>query len=394
MLKADQHGGWLRGLRAGFVRVLGLVSGLLGGLLGGMSVGSAPAHAETIHIAADDPWCTLVGIARAGDTLRFAPGVYRGGCRLFLKGEPERPITLTSLNPDRPARFASRRPKRDMLVLEDVRHLVIEGLRFGPSGRWADAVRIVRGDHVLIRDNHFQGLGGQAVLAAWRDTHDIQVIGNRMIDNHATAVYIGCHDGRQCRSRDARVEGNLIDGVDVGGNAVGYGIQVKLNSTAVVRGNTVRNTRGPGVMVYGCQDAVSDCTAETLRVENNTVENAFGSDGITVGGGPVMVRGNRVSGSRGFGIYAQNYAKRGLQRGVLIDGNRVWDNLDGGIVTEGWLTGQGNRISANILGYLPGAHYLHPSQPAGDVSDNTLCPAASCCMEDDNEAIRRAYTVD
>ncbi|MGB0711967.1 MAG: right-handed parallel beta-helix repeat-containing protein [Gammaproteobacteria bacterium] len=367
-------------LRSGLVRALGLVSGLVSGLVGGLSVGSAPAHAETIHVAAHEPWCTLINIARAGDTLRFAPGEYRGSCRLFLKGQADQPITLTALDPEHPPRFVSPAAKRDILVLEEVRHLVIEGLRFGPSGRWSDAVRIVRGEHVYIRGNHFQGLGGQAVLAAWRDTRDIRVIGNRLVDNHATAIYIGCHDGRQCRSREARVEGNLIDGVDVSGDAVGYGIQIKLNSTAVVRGNRVRNTRGPGIMVYGCQETATDCSAETLRVEDNSVENAFGSDGITVGGGPVTVSGNRVSASRGFGIYAQNYAKRGLQRDVHIVGNRLWDNLDGGIATEGWSADAGNEIRDNLLAYLPGSPWLRPEHTLGSVSGNIRCAPAACCL--------------
>jgi hypothetical protein len=43
----------------------------------------------------------------------------------------------------------------------------------------------------------------------------------------------------------------VTSSVDAQEDEVGYGLQVKLNSTAVIRDNVIVDTKGPGIMVYG-----------------------------------------------------------------------------------------------------------------------------------------------
>jgi parallel beta helix pectate lyase-like protein len=170
-------------------------------------------------------------------------------------------------------------------------------------------------------------------------THDIVVRRNTIIRSGSTALYLGCHDGRWCQVSRLLVEQNYINGVRADGGGIGYGIQVKLNSTAIIRDNVIVDTKGPGIMVYGADDA-----AEGSIVERNFVAGSQTSSAIVIGGGPAIVRNNIATSSAEAGIALENYGRRGLLRGIAILHNTVWDNAGGGITVP--LFG---RLEASIL---------------------------------------------
>ena len=90
------------------------------------------------------------------------------------------------------------------------------------------------------------------------------------------------------------VERNLIDGVTTpyDANAIGYGVQIKLNSFATIRDNSIYRTKGPGIMVYG-----SNQGGQASLLEGNYVEGSMQEGGIVIGGGPAVVRNNILVGN-------------------------------------------------------------------------------------------------
>src|SRR4029450_10309943 len=100
----------------------------------------------------------------------------------------------------------------------------------------------------------FIGTAALAVVANHSSLTGLTVRRNIVRDSRATAFYFGCHDGLQCELSDLLVEGNYIQRAGMHAEGVGYGLQVKLNSTGVIRDNVIVETKGPGIMVYGSRD--------------------------------------------------------------------------------------------------------------------------------------------
>jgi len=176
---------------------------------------------------------------------------------------------------------------------------------------------------------------------------------NVIRNSGATAMYFGCHDGISCALSDLLVERNFIHTVRAPDPEIGYGIQVKLNSVAVVRDNVIADTKGPGIMVYGARDV----TAVSL-VERNVVTGSLGSSGIVVGGGPAIVRNNIAVANREAGIALEDYSRRGLLRGIAVTHNTVVGNRGGGItVPDTGLrdTAVINNAASGWAAPLPGA---------------------------------------
>jgi len=166
-------------------------------------------------------------------------------------------------------------------------HVTLRRLQSGRTGVDVDGARIFVGNGLTIEQCEFTGLEGIAVVANHTSVWGLAVRGNAVRDTKATAMYFGCHNGLTCTVSDLLVERNYIHGVQAPKEAVGYGMEVKLNSTAVIRDNVVLNTKGPGIMVYGARDP----SAPSL-VERNFVMGSRESSGIVVGGGPAYVRNN------------------------------------------------------------------------------------------------------
>ena len=92
-------------------------------------------------------------------------------------------------------------------------------------------------------------MGGIAVVANHASVQGLSVRRNVIRDSNATGMYFGCHDGASWIVSGLLVEGNYIRGVTAANPQIGSGLQVKLNSSGIIRDNVVLDTKGPGIMV-------------------------------------------------------------------------------------------------------------------------------------------------
>ena len=251
-------------------------------------------------------------------------------------------------------------------------HVVIRGLEIGPTRTGVDGVRIYAGAGVTVEDCVFTELGGIAVVANHTSVRDIAVRRNVVQASRATAMYFGCHDGVECVVSGLVVEGNHIRGVDARPEEVGYGVQVKLNSTGVIRDNVIAGTKGPGIMVYGAHDP-----AAASVVERNVVVGSRTSAGIVVGGGPAVVRNNVVMASAEGGIAVHDYGARRLLRGVVIVYNTLWDSRTAGVR----VVGNGVEdvlVAGNAIHVRDGGPALPGSRPGLRLTGNVDCGRVRC----------------
>lgn len=160
----------------------------------------AAAHAEEHHVRPGESWSHLAPRLRAGDEVVLLPGVHRPATLAGLRGEPERPIVIRSLDEARPARIQVepgragsglhlKRPGhvviRDIIV-EGARHNGINAddaddsgsigepweahltlrrvrvLRTGPRGN-CDGIKLSGLRGVRVESCHVEGWGGSAI---------------------------------------------------------------------------------------------------------------------------------------------------------------------------------------------------------------------------------------
>jgi hypothetical protein len=275
------------------------------------------------EIGPDADWCAAANALGPGEELRLRPGEYPGPCTFRSGGRPGAPTVVSGVpNAARPRIVYES--TTDSVVNIHAGFITLRHLHFGPTMSGIDAIRIHDGDGLTIEDCRFDDLGGAAVVTN-RSISQLTIRANEIGRSRATAIYLGCHAG-DC-AVDAIVEGNYISDVTAPPAEVGYGMQVKLNSVAVIQDNVVRLTKGPGIMIYGSRDLT-----RVSRVESNFIDGSSTSAGIVVGGGPVVVRNNIAVGSAGGGIALEDYSGRGLLRGIVVTHNTVWGNIGGALV--------------------------------------------------------------
>jgi hypothetical protein len=256
-------------------------------------------------------------------------------------------------------------------------NVVIRGLEFGPTRPDVDAIRVIVGKDIVIEQCRFFQLGGIAVTANNLSVQGLTVRHNVIEESHSTGMYFGCHDGQRCTVSDLVVASNYIRGVVAAPDQVGYGLEIKLNSSGIVRDNVILRTKGPGIMVYGSRDL------STLSVvERNVVMGSASSAGIVVGGGPALVRNNvSVSNVEG-GISLQDYGQRGLLRQIAIVHNTIFGNLVGGIVIDGRIVRETNVLN-NAIQSPGGAPALPAVRPGLWTAGNVDCTYRACFMQPD-----------
>ena len=267
-------------------------------------------------------WPGVVDALLPGDELQLEPGLYVGGLVVSRGGDVDRPVVIRSVEPAAAilAAGSSRNPIVDVRA-DDV---IIDGLGFGPSARGVHGIVLRGASRVTVQNCRFHEIGGLAIVETMT-ARDIVIRANRIAESRTTALYFGCHGG-ECAITDLLIESNHIEHVSAPSGSIGYGIQVKLNSRAIVRNNTIIDTKGPGVMIYGCEHD----TPPSI-VERNRVMASRRSSGIVIGGGPVLVRGNIVVDNRQAGIRLEDYGRRGLLRDIEVRDNVTADNGWGGI---------------------------------------------------------------
>jgi hypothetical protein len=331
----------------------------------------APARATAREIGPDADLCTEIRAVQPGEELVLAPGEYQGPCAIRNGGEPGAPLVIRAADPTRRPRIVYAGRASNVFEIR-ASHVIIRGLEFGPTLQDVDAVRIFKANGVTVEDCHFNQLGGIAVVANHSNVRGLVVRRNVIRNSTATAMYFGCHDGAGCVVSGLVVEGNFIESINAPDPEIGYGIQVKLNSSAIIRGNTIIKTKGPGIMVYGSEDL----TVSSL-VERNVTNNSRHSAGILVGGGPVIIRNNIAASNDEGGISLQDYKNRRLLRGVIIVGNTGYNNRLGGVTVPE--TGMSGVIIINNASDAGSAARAYPALQAGlRVAGNVDCSMMLC----------------
>src|SRR5262249_4719972 len=162
------------------------------------------AAARVIHVTPDGPWCTLANKAQPGDQVVLAAGTYTTSCELTITGKAGAPIIVgsASSDPGERAVFAYPGSPANVRGLTDATFVTIRWLTFTATQPNVTAIVVHHGSDVSIQGNVFQQIGGVAVAANRQDTERITIAGNSFIGLQATAIYLGCHDGNHCRSRD------------------------------------------------------------------------------------------------------------------------------------------------------------------------------------------------
>ena len=319
-------------------------------------------------------WCGAINGAAPGTTFILAPGSYTDSCHITASGTAAAPITIRSQSSATAshANLVYNGTASNTIDLGGS-YIAIRWLTIGPSQDGVDGIRIRSTHDDLIEENLFQSVGGVGVPNNDGGSTPRITIRNNVFNNgKSTVIYLGCHGGTACHSPDALVEGNLINGA-LPGDGVGSGVQIKLNSYATVRDNTIYNTTGAGIIIYG-----SDEGDPASVVEGNYVEGAQNDAGINAAGGPTIVRNNVVVANANFGIWAQDYNGRNLQANVWFVQNTALNNQLGGIGVQNWQAGRGNVLAFNAIVPLSGTSAYDPSSP-GTITGNVSCsPAASC----------------
>jgi hypothetical protein len=328
-------------------------------------------RAEGAEIGPEADLCAALEALQPGDELTLQPGDYRAGCVVRRGGLPGTPVVIRSAEPDQPARLVHPGPDVDILTIR-ASDVVIRGLRFGPTGADMDGVRIISGHRIAVEDCQFTAMGGIAVVANHTSVRGLAVRRNLITDSRATAMYFGCHDGMACSVTGLVVEDNHIRDVSAAGALVGYGIQVKLNSAAIIRGNVILHTKGPGIMVYGSRELIT-----TSLVERNFVRGSRTSAGIVVAGGPAVVRNNISGWNLDAGIGLENYGRRGLLRGIVVVHNTLYANQLGGIAVpaDGPLEA---TLHNNAVHARAGTPALPPARAGLRMTGNVDCSWAPC----------------
>ena len=313
----------------------------------------SPAAAGTLEIGPDTDLCGALQQVEPGAEIVLQPGDYRAGCVVRRGGLPQSPVVIRAADPERPPRL-SHPGLVNMLEIR-TSDIVIRGLAFGPTAADADGVRVIRGDRITIEDCQFTQLGGIAVAANHTSARGLTVRRNVITNSNATALYFGCHDGISCSVTGLVVVGNRITGVTAPNPEIGYGIEVKLNSSAVIRDNIIVDTKGPGIMVYGSRDLTT-----VSVVERNFVRGSRTSSGIV----SEAVRGRtqkRVRVERRSRGGLENYGRRGLLLGVAVTHNTVYANGQGGIMaTHSGTAGCGASNNAGAAAPAPASSRRTP----------------------------------
>jgi hypothetical protein len=328
---------------------------------------ASTSHALEIGPGGD--WCRALHQLPPGEELVLRPGDYHGRCTVRRGGTAAHPLVIRAQDPAAPPRLSYADRAGNLLDIH-ADHVVLRNLHFGPTRADVDAVRVHLADGVRVEGCRFSRIGGIAVVANSGSITGLTVRGNVIRDSGSTAMYFGCHDG-SCMLSRILVEDNHIEHVDAAEGEVGYGIQVKLNTQAVIRRNTVLDTKGPGIMVYGDRDPL-----RSTLVEGNLTAGSRRSSGIVVGGGPALVRNNIALRNAEAGIALQDYGGRGLLRGIVMAHNTVFDNRQAGVTAAGTVTDA--RLVNNAVHVRGGAPALPAPRPGLVMLGNVDCSLSPC----------------
>lgn len=358
------------------IRLPTLAVALIGLGLTGLGWPSAAMARESREIGPEASLCLEMNAIVPGGELVLRPGDYAGPCAIRSGGEPGLPVVIRAKDPLQRPRIVYGGNTANVI---DVRadHVTIQGLALGPTQREVDGIRVYARNGITVEDCEFTGLGGIAVVANHRSSQGMTVRRNVIRGSEATAMYFGCHDGVSCVATGLIIEGNYIHTVRAPDPEIGYGIQIKVNSGGVVRDNTIIDTKGPGIMVYGAMD-----TTRGSLIEGNVVMGSLRSSGIVAGGGPAVIRNNVSVGNAIAGVGVEDYGRRGMLRGVVVVNNTLYRNEQHAVA----LYRNGYIDLAIINNALHGrlGSLLPEPRPGLRMAGNIDCRAQACFVDPEN----------
>ena len=324
------------------------------------------------EIGSEADLCVEINSLQPGEILTLMPGEYRGPCKIRRGGVAGSPIVIQGQSLTEKPRIVY--DGQDSNVFEiSADHVTLRGLKIGPTKRNVAGVRILARAGITLEDCEFSQLGGIAIAATRTSVDGLYVKRNVIKDSTATAMYFGCHDGMECQISNLSVEWNYITGVDAVDPEIGYGIQLKLNTTGVIADNVIADTKGPGIMVYGSSDA-----SRPSLVERNFITGSRQSSGVLIGGGPAQVRNNIVSRNLQGGVTLQDYADRGLLRKISVVHNTSFKNDFGEFVVPLQATLSEVLLASNAAVTSDGAQAFPTRRTGLDLRQNIDCTRSSC----------------
>lgn len=326
------------------------------------------------EIDASSDLCASIHQLEPGEELVLQPGDYRGPCKIRRGGKTNQPIVVRAANPSHKPRIIYDGSTSNVLEIY-ASHLTLKGLEIGPTQAGVDAIRIFTGTDLTIEDCLFKRVGGISLAATHGNIQRVVIRGNTILENRTTAVYLGCHDGHPCLATDIVFERNFIQRVEAPQPQIGYGIQIKLNSTATIRDNVIIDTKGPPIMVYGSRDPTG-----VNILEGNFVGGSRTSSGIVVGGGPAVIRNNISVTNALAGIALQDYDRRGLMRGIFVTHNTVYENHRGGILAPRQIV-KNSEIVFNTSVTRAGSEAFPLAEPGLRVASNIDCTGKKCFID-------------
>lgn len=288
------------------------------------------AHAAERLVGTDDELRSALRALAPGDTLRIAPGDYRGGWHLAGIDGGVAGIRITASDPARPPRMTGggaaawhlsgcRRIHLAGMVIDG---FPANGINIDDAGRRETPAEGIRLEGVVIRRTGPKGNRDALKLSGLRD---FEVRDCRFEGWGGSAVdMVGCHDGR--------ISGCTFVGLE--GFAQSNGVQAKGGSSNVrIEGNTFRNAGQRAVNLGG-----------------STGLDYFRPPDATIEAHDIVVAGNRILGSDC--AVALVSSRRGHVVGnTIVHPDRWVFRLLKENVMEGFDAGGDHRIEENLVVY-------------------------------------------
>lgn len=338
-------------------------------------VGWGPAPAAAAEVVPGENLCAAINALEPGQELLVHPGDYPGPCTIRRGGRPGAPIVVRASEPDRRPRIVYAGSSANVIEVK-ADHVTLRGLAFGPTAHDVDGVRVFARAGITITECEFSGLGGIAIAVNHVSINGLTVTRNVIQNSGATGMYFGCQQGVECVVSGLLVEGNFIQHVNAPDPEIGYGLQIKLNSTGIVRNNIILDTKGPGIMIYGAREAIN-----RSLLERNVVVGSRTSSGIVVAGGPATVRNNILAQNREAGIGLEDYGGRGLLRSIAVVHNSLYRNVAGGISLPDGGRLRDVTIVNNAVHARGGTRAIPGPRPEIELAGNVDCTWAPCFVD-------------
>ena len=298
----------------------------------------------------------ILGKLQPGDMVVFYAGEFDGVCVETTKsGTAEKPIIFTAYG-DGQVKLMNNDVNTNLWEIKGS-HIIINGFEFSTTTNNA-IIRIMGNDpdkkaeNITVANCYFSGSNNTNINANNSGMYidGIYLYNNYITGLNYTPLYFGEQNGNTV-IKNFIMDGNFVDGTNMvveGTTYVGYGIELKKNVVgAIIRNNYFVGTKGPGVMVYGADD---QALANVNIVENNFVAGVRNSQGINIGAGPSVAKGNVVVAGANNGINIQNYQNWSIMDNIQVIDNIAINNKSYGINASNLLTkANGAVLTGNIV---------------------------------------------